>query len=151
MLDWGVNQLFIVGGPGYDNDTLLLSRFRLIARSLGVFLLCQMPVDSSGQVRLRTFPNSAGHIRDAVKQAASSATPTLAILPTKQSEQASQNLESLLGNSKYAHLSEQVTYAVEFLAGPDRCVTNSMQLLVWLSACLYPEHRYIDILRVAHQ
>lgn len=108
-----------------------------------------MPVDSLGKVQLRTIPNSPGHIRDAAKQA-SSATPFSAILPTKQSEQASQSLESLLSNSKYAHLSEQVTYAVEFLAGPDRCIANCMQLLVWLAACLFPEQRYIDILRVAY-
>lgn len=122
----------------------------MIARSLGVFLLCQLPVDSSGQVQLRAIPNSPGHVRDTAKQASSFATPIPSILPTKQSEQASQSLESLLSNSKYTHLSEQVTYAVEFLAGRDRCVTNCMQLLVWLIACLFPEHRYIDILRVAY-
>jgi hypothetical protein len=109
-----------------------------------------MPVDNSGRVQLRTIRNAPGHIKDTAKQASASAMPIPAILPTKQAEQVSQGLESLLGNSKYALVSEQVTFAVEFLAGPDRCILDSMHLLVWLVAGLYPEYRYIDILRVVY-
>ncbi len=108
-------------------------------------------MDSSGQVKLRSLANAPGHIRDtAHSSSSSSSTPTSSVSPTKLAEQASQGLEGLFSNSKYSHLTEQITYAVEFIAGPDRCVLNSLQLLVWLSANLYPQFRYIDLLRVSY-
>lgn len=139
----------LLGALGLGKKSPYSHRFRVVARSLGAFLLCQLPVDSHGQVHLRSAPNAQGHIKE---PAASQATPTsLSIYATKQGEQACQSLQSLLANSKYQELCEQVTYAVEFLAGPDRCVLDSLHLLVWLSACLFSEFRYIDLLRVSFQ
>ena len=132
----------------------MLLRFRLIARSLGVFLQCQLPVDASGHVRLRTFPNAPGHVKDggpkSQQASLASGTPHFTIYPTKQIEQAYQGLEGLLNSKGYAQLLDQVTYAVEFTGSPAHCVMNCCQLLMWLSAGLYSDLRYLDTLRVCY-
>lgn len=125
-------------------------RFRLIARSLGVFLQCQLPVDPNNQVHLRTVPNAPGHVKDAKPHPSSLVMAASYILPTKQAEQGLQSLEGLLNNKLYSQLGTFVTYAVEFVCSPNHTVLNSEQLLMWLSAALYPNLRYLDLLRVCH-
>lgn len=124
-------------------------RFRLIARSIGVFIQCQMPVDASGHVQLRTLPNALGHVKDAPGKS-SSTLPASPINPTKQAEQAMQGLESLQNNKQYSHLIDQVVHSVQFLSDRNFTLQSCSQLLMWLGSQLYPEFRYLDVLRVCH-
>ncbi len=124
---------------------IVIARFRLIARSLGVFLQCQLPVDTSGQTQLRLTPNAPGHVKEGSKAVQS--TPVYTILTTKQNEQALQSLESLLSNKQYSHLTDHVTQAIGFVNDPKNCILNSLKLLVTLGVALYPEYRYLDVIR----
>ena len=109
----------------------------MIARSLGVFIQCQMPTDSSGQIQLRIVPNAAGHIKDSDQLAST----------LKQNEQAYQSLESLLTNKGYSSLSKDVTVALSFISDPANCFMSSLQLLMILTTSLYPEFRFLDLIR----
>lgn len=118
---------------------------------MGVFLQCQMPVDMSGHVNIRTAPHAPGHVKEGSRTSTSSyssSVPTHTTFPTKQIEQALQGLESLLSNKHYAAHSEQVSLAVSFVVNPANSMLSSPQLLTLLSVHLYPELRYLDLLRV---
>ena len=122
-------------------------RFRLISRAMAAFLHCQMPVDSSQSTQLRVVPNAPGHVRDPTRNQPS---PNLltTIVPTKQGDQAFNCLESLLNNKHYAHLKEHISYSVSFVNNMNNNVMNSIQLLVHLCTSLYPDCRFLDVLRI---
>lgn len=123
-------------------------RFRLLARSLGVFLQCQMPVDLSGTVQLRLVPNAAGHVKeDSRRNNTVPSTPFYSITPTKQNEQAFQSLETLHSAKEYCSLSESVNIAVNFVSNPAHSIPSCAHLLRLLTASLYPEYRFLDLLR----
>ena len=114
-----------------------------MSRAMAAFLHCQMPVDSRQTTLLRVVPNAPGHIKDLPRQQ----NPT-GIGATKQGHQTSAALEALLTDKHYAALREHATYAVNFVNNPSNCIVNCNYLLVYLSTILYPERRYLDLLRV---
>ena len=135
----------------------LIIRYRLISRAMAAFLFCQMPVDSGHSTKLRVTPNSPGHVKDParVHQSGrshhSSSSSSTSVVPTKLGDQSYNSLESLLNNKHYVHLREQISYSVSFLNDMNNCVMNSVQLLVYLCTMLYPECRFLDVLRVGLQ
>ena len=128
-----------------SNGTL---RFRMISRAMAAFLYCQMPVDRSQTTNLRVVPNDSGHIRDSPKYQQGGSAQLSHILPTKLGEQTYASLESLLNNKHYSHLKEQVSYAVSFINDSTKSIMSSPQLLVFLCTSLFPDCRFLDLLRV---
>ena len=121
------------------------SRFRLIARAMAAFLLCQMPVDTSQSTLLRITPSAAGHIKDPIR---SQPGANLVATPTKQAEQVSNSLEGLLTNKNYSHLKEYISYSVVFLHDMNHNLMNTTELLVYLCTALFPDERFLDMLRI---
>ena len=110
---------------------------------MAAFLHCQMPVDGRQTTILRAVPNAPGHVKDLPRQQNPSG-----IGATKQGNQTTGALEALLTDKHYASLREHATYAVSFVNNPSNCIANCNYLLVYLSTVLYPECRYLDLLRV---
>ena len=133
--------------PGHRlTNTLYYSmcRFRLVSRAMAAFLHCQMPVDSRQTTLLRVQPNSPGHVKDPAPRQQTGG----AIAPTKQGNQTCTNLEALLTDKHYSSEREHSIYAVSFVSNPSNNIMNCVHLLVYLSTKLYPEARYLDLLRV---
>lgn len=108
-----------------------------------------MPVDSGQSTKLRVVPSAPGHVKDHFQaQNKDSKSSSSAIVPTKQGDQTYNSLESLLNNKQYSHLREQVSYTISFVNDTNNCVMNSVQLLVYLCNNLYPDCRFLDLLRV---
>ncbi len=114
---------------------------------MAAFLHCQMPVDSSQTTKLRVTPSAPGHIKDPAHHQQAGNT-VRAIIPTKLGEQTHSNVESLVTNKHYSHLKEHVLFGLGFVDNPVNCVMNTSYLLVHMSTSLYPDSRYLDILRV---
>lgn len=111
---------------------------------MAAFLHCQMPVDSRQTTQLRVQPNAPGHVKDIPPRQLGPAS----VIPTKQGNQTCATLEVVLTDKHYASLREHATFAVSFVNNPSNCITNCKYLLVYLSTILYPEARYLDLLRV---
>lgn len=120
-------------------------RFRLIARAMAAFLLCQMPVDTSQSTLPRITPNAPGHIKDPLR---SQPGANLLATPTKQADQVANSLEGLLNNKNYSHLKEYVSYSLVFLHDLNHSLLNCAELLVYLCTALYPNERFLDTLRI---
>jgi len=107
-----------------------------------------MPVDLSGAVQLRLVPNAPGHVKEGSHRTTNSTTvPVYSILPTKQNELALQTLDAMLTNKEYSSLTSSVTTSVNFACNPANPLTSCVQLLTVLAAALYPEYRFLDLLR----
>ena len=132
----------ILGVIGLGKKSLHSYQFRLIARAMAAFLYCQMPVDSSQTTQLRLHPESPGHIKDTANTL-----PLGAIVPTKMCEQSYNSLEQLLSNKQYTAWKELAVYSVSFINDSNNTLVNAVDLLVHLCTALFPEHRYLDILR----
>ncbi len=104
-----------------------------------------MPVDSTQTTQLRVTPNAPGHVKDPALHHQSGAK---GIVPTKLGDQTRGNLESLATNKHYAHVKEHVVYGLEFVDDFGHCIMNAQFLLVHLCTSLYPNSRFLDILRV---
>lgn len=128
-----------------DNDPFPV-RFRLISRVLATFIHTQMPLDSSQSVHPRLMPNAPGHIKDPLRH-----TPgfTSVAMATKQADQASASLESLLSNKSYVHLRDYVSYSLDMINDLKSNLMNIPDLFVYLVINLYPLERSLDALRVA--
>ena len=107
-------------------------------------------MDSSQATKLRVVPNAPGHVRDPARNQQSPRNQHLVslIVPTKLGDQSFNSLESLLNNKHYAHLKEKISYAVSFVTDSNNCIMNSIQLFVYLCTSLYPDNRFLDVLRV---
>ena len=126
----------------------ITSRFRLISRAMATYLYCQMPVDSSQATQLRVIPNAPGHIKDPIKPTSPSISASLPIAHTKQGESAYTNLEHLMTNKNYSHLREHVIFTLDYLKDTTHNVMSCSQLLVHLCTAMYPDCRFLDLLRV---
>ena len=107
-------------------------------------------MDSSQTTKLRVVPNATGHVKDPTRNQQSSRNQLISglITPTKLGDQSFNSLESLLNNKHYAHLKDKVSYAVNFVSDSSNCIMNGVQLLVYLCISLYPDDRFLDVLRV---
>ena len=113
-----------------------------MARAMAAFLFCQMPVDSYQTTQLRLQPDALGHIKDVPRN------PTaVTIVPTKMGEQSYSSLEQLLSNKQYTTWKELAMYSVSFVNDSNNTLLNAVDLLVHLCTALFPEHRYLDVLR----
>lgn len=56
-------------------------------------------------------------------------------------------LEAMPTNKQYAELQEAVTKAVQFTRYPGHCLRDGPRLLALLANLLYPDLRYLHIIR----
>ena len=108
-----------------------------------------MPVDSSQKTQLRLLPNAPGHVRDPNRPTQRGSTTIIyTVTATKLGDVNFHSLETLLSNRNYAHLKGKVQWCVEYVGDPVHCVLDIKKLLVDLCTGLYPQHRFLDLLRV---
>ena len=110
---------------------------------MAAFLHCQMPVDNRQTTLLRVTPHAPGHVKDHQRQQ-----PGSFVAPTKQGNTTCANLEALLTDKHYIAWRDHANFAVNFVNNRSNTIVNCNYLLVYLSTTLYPEARYLDLLRV---
>jgi hypothetical protein len=140
----------LLGVIGLGKKSSYSYQFRLISRTLAAFLYCQMPVDSSQKTQLRIIPHSPGHIKDSHRSTQKGSLLPGTVVATKLGDASFHSLEGLLTNKHYVHLKEKIVWCVGFVSDPSNCVTSADRLLVDLCTSLYPQYRFLDLLRAWH-
>ncbi|XP_041741789.2 ectopic P granules protein 5 homolog [Coregonus clupeaformis] len=100
------------------------TRFRVVVRSLSAFLSVQIP--SEDQVRLQ---------------------PSTDLQLTAKAQQALAVLKSMASSKQYADMEDSLGKAVQFIHYPGHCLKDGTRLLSLLANLLYPDHRYLNIIR----
>ncbi|XP_040050539.2 ectopic P granules protein 5 homolog [Gasterosteus aculeatus] len=114
----------LLGAIGLGKRSPVSNRFRVVVRSLGAFLSIQMP--SETELRLQ---------------------PTCDLQLSAKGQQMLGVLEAMPSNKQYAALEESVNKAVQFIRYPGHCLRDGPRLLALLSNLLYPDLRYLHIIR----
>ncbi|XP_031164874.1 ectopic P granules protein 5 homolog [Sander lucioperca] len=114
----------LLGAIGLGKRSPVSNRFRVVVRSLAAFLSIQVP----SETELRLQPTSD-------LQLSAKAQQTLGVL------------EAMPGNKQYAELEDSVNKAVQFIRYPGHCLRDGPRLLALLANLLYPDLRYLHIIR----
>lgn len=114
----------LLGAIGLGRRSPLSNRFRVAVRSLAAFLCVQIPSES----QLRLQPSS-----------------DLQLSPKAQ--QALSVLEAMPSSKQYAELEDSVSKVVQFIRYPGHCLRDGARLLSLLANLLYPDLRYLNIIR----
>lgn len=114
----------LLGAIGLGRRSPLSNRFRVVVRSLAAFLCVQMP--SETQVRLQ---------------------PSSDLQLSAKAQQALGVLEAMPSSKQYAELEDAVRKAVQFIRYPEHCLRDGGRLLSLLANLLYPDLRYLNIIR----
>ncbi|XP_019856290.1 PREDICTED: ectopic P granules protein 5 homolog [Amphimedon queenslandica] len=136
----------LLGAIGLGKKSIYSLEFRLISRVLATFIHTQLPLDTSQSVHPRLSPGAPGHIKDPMRYVTGFASVAMA---TKQADQASASLESLLSNKSYLHLRDYISYSLDMINDLQCNLMNIQQLFVYLVINLYSSERSLDSLRVA--
>ncbi|XP_076853684.1 ectopic P granules protein 5 homolog [Brachyhypopomus gauderio] len=114
----------ILGAIGLGRKSPLSNRFRVVARSMSVFLLVQVPSEN----QLRLHPGTELHMSTKAQQA-------LAVL------------EAMPVSKQYSELQTSLSQACQFIKYPGHCLHDSNCLLALLINALYTDLHYLDIIR----
>ncbi|XP_037632839.1 ectopic P granules protein 5 homolog [Sebastes umbrosus] len=114
----------LLGAIGLGKRSPVSNRFRVVVRSLAAFLSIQVP----SETELRLQPTSD-------LQLSAKAQQTLGVL------------EAMPSNKQYAELEDSVSKAVQFIRYPGHCLRDGPRLLALLANLLYPDLRYLHIIR----
>ncbi|XP_028980425.2 ectopic P granules protein 5 homolog isoform X2 [Esox lucius] len=114
----------LLGAIGLGRRSPLSNRFRVVVRSLSVFLSVQIP--SEDQVRLL---------------------PTTDLQLTAKAQQALAGLEAMPGSKQYGDMKDSIGKALQFIQYPGHCLKDGPRLLSLLTNLLYPDNRYLNIIR----
>ncbi|KAM9393292.1 ectopic P granules protein 5 homolog [Pholidichthys leucotaenia] len=114
----------LLGAIGLGKRSPVSNRFRLVVRSLAAFLSIQVP--SETELRLQ---------------------PTADLQLSAKAQQTLGVLEAMPSNKQYADLEDCVKKAVQFIRYPGHCLRDGPRLLSLLSNLLYPDLRYLHIIR----
>ncbi|XP_068461257.1 ectopic P granules protein 5 homolog [Clinocottus analis] len=114
----------LLGAIGLGKRSPVSNRFRVVVRSLGAFMSIQMP--SENELRLQ---------------------PTSDLQLSAKAQQTLGVLEAMPSNKQYADLGESVNKAVQFIRYPGHCLRDGPRLLALLANLLYPDLRYLHIIR----
>ena len=119
---------------------LLSSRLRLLARGVGCFLHCQLPVDKEHKTQVRVTPSALGFVKDNDGLGGHH--------PTKAAEQSLKSLTSLTNNKSYSAFKEDITFICDFVGNPKNNLMSVLELFVHLTQSLFPSERrtYLAIL-----
>ncbi|CAL8347833.1 unnamed protein product [Lota lota] len=114
----------LLGAIGLGKRSPVSNRFRVLVRCMAVFLTVQ--VSSETQLRLQ---------------------PTGDLELSAKEQQALAALEALPSSKQYAELEDTVNKAVQFIRYPGHCLRDGARLLTLLANLLYPDLRYLHIIR----
>uniref|UniRef100_A0A8D3BW57 Ectopic P-granules autophagy protein 5 homolog (C. elegans) n=1 Tax=Scophthalmus maximus TaxID=52904 RepID=A0A8D3BW57_SCOMX len=114
----------LLGAIGLGKRSPVSNRFRVVVRSLAAFLTVQIP--SETELRLQ---------------------PTGDLQLSAKAQQTLGALEAMPSSKQYADLEDSVNKAVQFIRYPGHCLKDAPRLLALLANLLYPELRYLHILR----
>ncbi|KAM6931497.1 ectopic P granules protein 5 homolog [Xenentodon cancila] len=114
----------LLGAIGLGKRSPVSNRFRVVVRSLAAFLSVQMP--SETEIRLQ---------------------PATDLQLSAKAQQTLGMLEVMPSNKQYAELEESVNKAVQFIRYPGHCLKDGPRLLALLVNLLYPDLRYLHIIR----
>uniref|UniRef100_A0A8C4I1F8 Ectopic P-granules autophagy protein 5 homolog (C. elegans) n=1 Tax=Dicentrarchus labrax TaxID=13489 RepID=A0A8C4I1F8_DICLA len=114
----------LLGAIGLGKRSPVSNRFRVVVRSLAAFLSVQ--VSSESELRLQ---------------------PTSDLQLSAKAQQTLGMLEAMPGNKQYAELEDSVNKAVQFIRYPGHCLRDGPRLLALLANLLYPDLRYLHIIR----
>ncbi|XP_058491865.1 ectopic P granules protein 5 homolog [Solea solea] len=114
----------LLGAIGLGKKSPVSNRFRVVVRSLAAFLSVQVPSDN--ELRLQ---------------------PTSDLQLSVKAQQALGLLEAMPSNKQYAEFEESVNKAVQFIRYPGHCLKDAPRLLSLLANLLYPDLRYLHIIR----
>lgn len=120
---------------------VIVSRFRLIAKSLAAFIAAQMPGDAS----LRLSADAAGALSSSCTAVTAGAGAGCG--PSQQARQTAAHLDSLRTNKQYASLRHTVDMAIESVMSPQMSLRDANMLLSRLVAALFPNVSYLEIIR----
>eukprot|EP00795_Rhopilema_esculentum_P003345 gene3345-1694_t len=118
----------ILGAIGLGKKSSFPPEFRLIARSMHVFLLAQIPHSGT---RLRCFPDAPGDISGQVG------------IGNQEAKVALQNLVSLKKSKTYATFKEEINWLSDFIANPKTCLANGDEILIYTCKKFYSKVSYI--------
>lgn len=116
----------LLGAIGLGKRSPFSKNFRVAVRCLSVFLSVQVPSEVESELRLQ----STSELQLSVK-----------------AQQALSTLEALPSNKHYSEFEDCINKVVEFIRHPGHCLKDGPQLLALLVNLLYPDIRYLDILR----
>ncbi|KAG7280915.1 hypothetical protein CRUP_009202, partial [Coryphaenoides rupestris] len=114
----------LLGAIGLGKRSPVSNRFRVVVRCVAAFLAVQ--VTSESQLRLQ---------------------PTGELELSAKAQQALAALEALPGSRQYAELEDSVNKALQFIRYPGNCLKDGPRLLTLLANLLYPDLRYLHIIR----
>ncbi|KAL0979304.1 hypothetical protein UPYG_G00183410 [Umbra pygmaea] len=114
----------LLGAIGLGRRSPLSNRFRVVVRSLSVFLSVQIPSDE--HVRLR---------------------PSTDLQLTAKAQQALSALEVMASSKQYAEQKDTIGKCLQFIQYPGHCLRDGPRLLSLLANLLYPDIRYLNIIR----
>nr|XP_020450035.1 ectopic P granules protein 5 homolog [Monopterus albus] len=114
----------LLGAIGLGKRSPVSNKFRVVVRSLVAFLSVQ--VSSETELRLQ---------------------PTTDLQLSAKAQQMLGMLEALPSNKHYAELGDPVRKAVQFIRYPGHCLRDAPRLLALLANLLYPDLRYLHIIR----
>ncbi|XP_056231949.1 ectopic P granules protein 5 homolog [Seriola aureovittata] len=114
----------LLGAIGLGRRSPVSNRFRVVVRSLAAFLSVQVP--SETELRLQ---------------------PTSDLQLSAKAQQTLGMLEAMPSNKQYAELEDSVNKAIQFIRYPGHCLKDAPRLLALLANLLYPDLRYLHIIR----
>nr|XP_019956581.1 PREDICTED: ectopic P granules protein 5 homolog [Paralichthys olivaceus] len=114
----------LLGAIGLGKRSPVSNRFRVVVRSLAAFLSVQLP--SETELRLQ---------------------PTSDLQLSAKAQQTLGMLEAMCSNKQYAELEDSVNKAVQFIRYPGHCLKDAPRLLALLANLLYPDLKYLHIIR----
>ena len=112
-------------------------RFRLVARSVSSFLMCQIV----NEAKFRLSPRSPAAVRDP-KRTNRGREPG-EVYPSLQALDALASLESLRSNKLYQSIKEHVCFASEFTCNPLHSLRETSVLYTRLVTNLFPDVMYL--------
>lgn len=114
----------LLGAIGLGKRSPVSNRFRVVVRCLAAFLMVQVPTET--ELRLQ----ATSDLQLSVK-----AQQTLGML------------EAMPSNKHYAEFEDPINKAVQFIRYPGHCLRDGPRLLSLLANLLYPDLRYLHIIR----
>ncbi|XP_071496292.1 ectopic P granules protein 5 homolog [Diadema antillarum] len=123
----------ILGALGFGKQSQLSFRFRIAARSMATFIMAQLPKEG-----MRMVANAPGAI-------------TYPSLPrpsrsgSSNAHQGMKLLDSALENRSYQELRGVTEYVRQFILDGHHCLPDSLALLSYLTAHLYPEKTCLNV------
>uniref|UniRef100_A0A1A8FDK4 Ectopic P-granules autophagy protein 5 homolog n=3 Tax=Nothobranchius TaxID=28779 RepID=A0A1A8FDK4_9TELE len=113
----------LLGAIGLGKRSPVSNRFRVVVRSLAVFLSIQ--VSSETELRLQ---------------------PTADLRLSAKAQQMLGMLETMSSNKQYAELEEPLNKVVQFIRYPGHCLRDGPRLLALLVNLLYSDLRYLHVI-----